>query len=715
MKRLLNIALTAIMMAMWASCNNSADSPQGNQPQVDCKVAVVLPMQDGLDGHWHQLLEMCSRNLKNAMAESEVSVNVQFEWFDEFDDGLEGIAATLAGRTDLKAVIGGLYSGDAKILADALSKKNIPLFTMATTEQLVRGYSSWGNLWAMTETDITQCEVLLSKAMQHGAQSVALIARDNNLYGQTFVDWFAFQTDELGVKNTGTFVYDVAPGSAESLENAALQAFLSGADYLICANSEIDEMQALLQFYNACRAKYGDDSMPKLLFSDIAYGADVLSTLGDLCEGIEGICFGADPETGFEVSYEEIFGMQSTNGEAQAYDACMLIGYATMVQELYRNEELSFRDAMRKLVDGRDTGFGSWMMEDMTQVVRSLNQGKWPDLHGASGSLDFDRKVYTNVQSTVYYNYMIYQSRYIILDYNSTDGSKRSDATLAGWNWRASHMQKIDSDGIDVSYPDLHERWALLVATSSTWTNYRHQVDVLYLYQMLRRAGYDDSHIVLIIEDDLAGNAKNPEPGVLRSRFGGENVYTNATVDYNTSQITPSDLKDILCGKSSDRLPHVLNADSDDNVFIFWSGHGVPGYLCWGDSIEGFSTADAELMLSTLENEGSFRKLLWMVETCYSGSVANVVENHEHMLCFTAANAQETSKTDIFNMDLGVWMSNRFTSSLQDCVESDPGISMSNLYYRLFQNTVGSHVCVFGQNGFGNLYHEKMAEWIGVK
>ena len=60
-------------------------------------------------------------------------------------------------------------------------------FTLATAEQLVRAYASPGYLWAMTETDITQCEVLLSKVINYEGKSVALLVKENDGYGQTFI------------------------------------------------------------------------------------------------------------------------------------------------------------------------------------------------------------------------------------------------------------------------------------------------------------------------------------------------------------------------------------------------------------------------------------------------------------------------------------------------------------------------------------------------
>ncbi len=630
-------------------------------------------------------------------------MRLHYEWYDENTPQLQLLAKELASREDLTAVIGGFRSSSAEVLASVLSKADKPFFTTATTEQLVRGYSAWGNLWAMAETDITQCEVLLTKVVMRGAKSVALLVKDEDLYGRTFIDWFGFQAEELGLRSCGIYTYTALP------DKASAAAFASGADYVLCVPSGNDELKCLLEAYQ----KSDGTKRPRLIFSDTAHGTDVVRQLGMLTEGIEGVCFGSDPETGFDVSYETYFNEQPTSGAAQMYDAAMLIGYACFSQLL--EPELSFRDAMRQVVDGRDLTMGSWMSGDMQLNLQAMAAGRHPDVRGASGHLNFDSKVYTNVLSTVYYNFLIYQQRYVILDYNTTDGSKRSDATLAGWNWKAQQMQEIDdedSDDFDGKLLPLHERWALLVAASEGWSNYRHQADVLRVYQMLRSAGYDDRHIVLIAEDDLAYDASNPEPGVLRAGLSGGNIYDNVCIDYKTSQLKPDDLTDILTGNVSDRLPEVLRPDADDNVFIFWSGHGVPGALVWLDDAESFNTTAADRMLSAVEEKGCYRRLLWMVETCYSGSVAKVADNHKRMLCFTAANGDETSKTDTFSMLLGVWMSNRFTATLLDCLAADASISMRDLYYRLFQNTVGSHVCVFGADGYGNLYKNNMGEFV---
>jgi legumain len=48
--------------------------------------------------------------------------------------------------------------------------------------------------------------------------------------------------------------------------------------------------------------------------------------------------------------------------------------------------------------------------------------------------------------------------------------------------------------------------WALLVAGSNGWYNYRHQSDVCHAYQILHKNGIPDSNIVVMMYDDLAQN-----------------------------------------------------------------------------------------------------------------------------------------------------------------------------------------------------------------
>ena len=695
-----------ICLLCFCGCSDKDEPrPNDNKEWTEHTVAVVLPMENGLDSHWKRTLGMFATNFERAFKNQDKGIRLNFEYYDESTADIPKLAKDLAFRDDIYAVIGGLYSSNAEELAAGLTPAGKTYFTLATAEQLIRAYASTGYLWAMTETDITQCEVLLSKVINYGGKSVALLAKDNDAYGQTFLDWFAFQSKELGLENKGVFAYDNT-----TLADMARQAMQSGAEYVVCVPSEIEEIGPMLQI-SEIQPRDGT-SRPRLLFSDTAYGIDVLTVYGDIAEGIEGVAFGADPESCFDVSYKTFFDDASTVGEAQLYDAAMLIGYAAWLRLL--EPEVPLQKALRRIVSGEDLNMGSWTGEDMGLVVDALSRGASPYVKGASGHLRFDSKVFTNVLATTYHNFKVYNGIYIILDYNTSDGGNRTEATLAGWNWKASQMQDFNDSG-DITYPEHKSNWALLMASSSGWSNYRHQADVLAIYQQLKESGYTDDHIVLIVEDDIARNPSNPNNGVIRVTPNGDNVYEGAKIDYRTSSLRLKDIADILTGEKSDYLPEVIEASENDNIFIFWSGHGMPGAMCWNEDYYAVTGDVLAPVFMKMHQNKCYRKLLMMVEACYSGGVLEKCEGVPGMLFITAASGNETSKADVFNSDMKIWMSNRFTNTFIEQIGANQSIGMRDLYYRLFINTVGSHVMVYNAQNYGNLYTSNMSEFINFK
>lgn len=647
------------------------------------KVAVVLPMGYGLQEHWQNTVEMASngiqevqkKNILNLPGEPQAQlVKMEFEWYDEEKEDMEALGEKLAQREDIVAVIGGEYSANAVSLAAPLCKARKPFFTLATTDELIRGYSTTGSLWAMVESDITQCEILLSRALYYGAKRVSLIADGESIYGKTFVDWFAFQAQEMELEIGHIYNY-----RENNLEELARQASGDPSDILICVPTDTEDLLTMETIFRkeACLARR--------LYSDSAYGQEILDRCGDKVEGIEGITIGAAPETGFSISYEIQFGKQPTHGVPQVYDAIVMLGWALIDQ-----------------LNAGDTGdLNEYLKEEATLGIA-----------GACGPIEFDHVVYTNVLSTTYYHFMLYQGRFITLNYVSSTGSHRTDATLGAWNWQADKMQEFDDASDAPDYPALDQKWALLVAGSSEWKNYRHQADVLAMYQILKKQGYDDDHIVLVMEDDLAQNPANPYKGVVRVRPGGSNVREGAVIDYHPSDLVPSDLKNILMGNRSERLPHVIGADSDDNILIFWSGHGSPGRMEWLENGIGFTDKLARETFQEMNENRKYRKILCLIETCYSGSVFSNIVGIPGVLAFTAAGPNETSKADVYDADMGIWMSNRFSATLEDCINNDPDIPFRDLYYRLFTNTVGSHVMVYNAPAYGNLFRETMREYL---
>lgn len=63
--------------------------------------------------------------------------------------------------------------------------------------------------------------------------------------------------------------------------------------------------------------------------------------------------------------------------------------------------------------------------------------------------------------------------------------------------------------------PSTATHWALLIAGSGGYGNYRHQADVAHSYQVMRAGGLKPEHIIVMMADDVAFSVENPFPGAL--------------------------------------------------------------------------------------------------------------------------------------------------------------------------------------------------------
>lgn len=80
--------------------------------------------------------------------------------------------------------------------------------------------------------------------------------------------------------------------------------------------------------------------------------------------------------------------------------------------------------------------------------------------------------------------------------------------------------------------------WALLVAGSNEYYNYRHQADICHAYHVLRSHGIPESNIVVMMSDDIAHNEENPTPGIIINQPGGKDVYHGVPKDYTGDEVS---------------------------------------------------------------------------------------------------------------------------------------------------------------------------------
>ena len=697
-----------------AACSSDNDSPTIKTTTHTRKVAVI--MESGEQARWERTAKWALENIAEAQRGMNERVALQLTFKSQDDADILQYMQQVAEDTTVVAVIGPTTSDFAEKMAIQLGKRkayNKPMITPSATHvEYQRRFANVPYVWNMAESDIAQLEVLLSGiASMYGSNRmpVMLLCADDDEGDKAhnvYAEWFGFIAEEYGLKVDGVFLYkDEADlrryvrqmcGTDWRFSDRVLLFNPSSVQMALAFDDEIGKMER-----EVSNGKYF--YTPQVYCSDAFVSAQIASTVKNAA--YEGVDLYALPESGFNKAYRQRFGEELVNGEAQFYDGLCLVAYAAALQQ---HTGQSLNDALLSVVDGRDGTGGSWLPADMNRNFTLLAQGRTPDIDGVSSSWTFDEKTHASVCGSTFRRWRLYDGQYLTTEYVTTEGSGRSSSAKAVWDWTATKMQTFSADdGSPVVYPALDDRWALLIAASKGWANYRFQSDVFAMYQLLKQHGYDDDHIVLICEDDVARHANNPHPGELRISDTGANVYDRAAIDYRLNTLSPNDIGDILQGRASDCLPQVISADANDNILVFWSSHGSPGSMDFG----GSQSMTYARLRGILENT-PHRKLLFAIEACYSGGLGEACEGLPGRLFITAANPYETSHADVWSEEVGVYLSNGFTRGFQEAIDTAPAISLRDLYYTLARNTSGSHVKVYNAPHYGSVYSNNMAEFL---
>lgn len=714
------VILLLLMMVTAVSCVKEADVPADavRTRWTRRRIVVIAPLSESEDyaARLHRTAEWFCQNYHKAQTSLANGVNLDVEWYDENCVSLDSLADAIADDSGVDMVIGPYFSDHLDVVAERLRKTDKAVIApLASSESVVRRYAVTPTgtvkkpfLWAMAETDISQCEAMLSKVSLEGGKRVCVLSpRDS--YGQTFFEWAPFQTEELGLTLAGNVMYEC--GNTESVEAAMAEALESGATDVVCAASHVDDAISMIRYRNA--NKKHD---VRLLFSDGVMSNALLLTDTDV-ESVEGVAMYASPSSGFQLSYESRFGVIPTSADCMTYDAFMLAGMSAFY--CLENDSVGVNDAIRILTSegyGAVEGASSltWDVAGMKECMTNISMGVLPSgLCGATGMLTFDADAYTTRVANTYCHWRVYDGKLATIDYLSSVGSHRVSSLLASWNWQANNIQDFLNEDASVTYGALKSRWALLVCGSVGWFNYRHQADVLNMYHLLKRRGYDDEHIILVTANDVGYASQNIYQGEVRAEVNGTNLLDGVTIDYSTDTLTADDVCDILAGRASLHLPVVLDTDENSNVFVYWTGHGEDNRFLWGLSDAHFTSYMLSDVISVMCSEHRFRKLLFCAEPCFSGSMMDELMGYPGVLGIASATSSEYSFADAYDTDMAVWLSDRFTNNLVSAIDDDADMTYRELYLRLVRHTLGSHVTVFNQSLFGNLYTERCGEFFG--
>ncbi|XP_059639209.1 legumain [Cornus florida] len=189
-------------------------------------------------------------------------------------------------------------------------------------------------------------------------------------------------------------------------------------------------------------------------------------------------------------------------------------------------------------------------------------------------------------------------------------------------------------------------RWAVLVAGSHGYGNYRHQADVCHAYQILKRGGLKEENIVVFMYDDIATHEFNPRRGVMINHPQGHDVYAGVPKDYTGKDVTAENLYAVLLGNRSalkGGSGKVVQSKPNDRIFLYYSDHGGPGVLGM-PNMPFLYAKDFIEVLKKKHASHDYKEMVIYIEACESGSVfEGMMPENLNIYITTASNAEESS------------------------------------------------------------------------
>ncbi|KAJ2462166.1 glycosylphosphatidylinositol anchor biosynthesis [Coemansia sp. RSA 2322] len=205
--------------------------------------------------------------------------------------------------------------------------------------------------------------------------------------------------------------------------------------------------------------------------------------------------------------------------------------------------------------------------------------------------------------------------------------------------------------------------WAVLVCTSRFWFNYRHIANTLSMYRTVKRMGIPDSHIILMLADDMACNPRNSYPAAVYDHPRKEtDLYgDNVEVDYRGYEVTVENFIRLLTGRVAPETPRNKRLLTDDksNVFIYMTGHGGEDFLKFQDSeeINSYDIADA---FQQMWEKQRYREILFVIDTCQANTMFSKFYS-PNILSIGSSKKGQNSLSHFHDFDLGVSVIDRFT------------------------------------------------------
>lgn len=251
------------------------------------------------------------------------------------------------------------------------------------------------------------------------------------------------------------------------------------------------------------------------------------------------------------------------------------------------------------------------------------------------------------------------------------------------------------------------KHWALIVAGSNGWYNYRHQADTCHAYQILHKNGIPDENIVVMMYDDIANDPSNPTPGIIINKPNGDDVYKGVPKDYTKEDVTPDNFLNILKGNkqamSGIGSGKVIDSGPNDHVFVYFTDHGATGLIAFPSDV--LMAHDLIAALDEMYENKKFSKLVFYLEACESGSMFHKkLKNNIDIYATTAANPDESSYACYYDKKRQTYLGDVYSVKWME--NSDAVDLTKETLMKQFQivkeETNTSHVMQYGEMDYVN-------------
>jgi legumain len=253
--------------------------------------------------------------------------------------------------------------------------------------------------------------------------------------------------------------------------------------------------------------------------------------------------------------------------------------------------------------------------------------------------------------------------------------------------------------------PPIDTNWAVLVAGSNGYENYRHQADICHAFQTLRSNGFPDDKIIVFMYDDIAHSSQNPHKGEIINKPGGTNVYPGVLKDYTGKDCTAANFLAVLSGQKSKvkgGSGRVVESGPNDNIFVFYSDHGAVGLVAMPVGPYLYAK-DLVATLNTMAKGKRFNQFVFYLEACESGSMfENLLSKNISIYATTASNAFESSYACYYDATRNAYLGDLYSVNwMEDTDANDPHSEDFETQYNTIKiKTNLSHVMQYGDLTF---------------